>query len=116
MTNEIPPCSVCGTRFDNIFEATDHLLEEEGEEFNPILTLPNGYSLLVGSLLREIFYSADNPDRIRHLAEVTYGTLYAAETNVELMKNLVEEAIVSEYMMDIDLEIKELMKDESDDD
>jgi hypothetical protein len=116
VTSKIPPCSVCGTHFNNIFEATDHLLEEEGEEFDPVLILPNGYSLLVGSLLREIFYASDDQDRVRHLTEMAYGTLYAAETNVELMKDLVEEAIVSEYMTGIDLEIEELMEEEDNDD
>ena len=47
---------------------------------------------------------------------MAYGTLYAAETNVELMKDLVEEAIVSEYMTGIDSEIEELMEEEDNDD
>jgi hypothetical protein len=47
--NKIPPCPVCGEHFEDIFEATDHLLEENEDEFDPKLILPGGYTLMVGS-------------------------------------------------------------------
>jgi hypothetical protein len=110
---DIPPCAICGQQFDNIFEATDHLIEDNGEEeFNPEIVLPNGYRLLVGSMLRQLFESADNPEEIRTITQLTYGTLYAAETNISLMKKLVEDAIIHEHMSEIDDELKELLEED----
>ena len=110
---EIPPCGICGQHFDNIFEATDHLIEDNGEEeFNPEIILPNGYRLLVGSMLRQLFDNADNPEKVRTITQLTYGTLYAAETNVGLMKKLVEDAIIHEHMSDIDKELKRLLEED----
>ena len=44
MTQYDSKCPECGEEFDNVFEATDHLLEED-EEFDPALisgsNLPN---------------------------------------------------------------------------
>jgi hypothetical protein len=110
---DIPPCAICGQQFDNIFEATDHLIEDNGEEeFNPEIVLPNGYRLLVGSMLRQLFDSADNPEEVRTITQLTYGTLYAAETNISLMKKLVEDAIIHEHMSEIDDELKELLEED----
>ena len=110
---EIPPCKICGQHFDNIFDATDHLIEDNGkEEFNPEIILPNGYRLLVGSMLRQLFENADNPEEVRTITQLTYGTLYAAETNVGLMKKLVEDAIIHEHMSEIDDELKELLEED----
>lgn len=110
---EIPPCGICGERFDNIFDATDHLIEDNGEEeFNPEIVLPNGYRLLVGSMLRQLFDSADNPEEVRTITQLTYGTLYAAETNISMMKKLVEDAIIHEHMSEIDDELKELLEED----
>ena len=77
--NDIPHCDLCGEHFDNIFEAVDHLLEESTEPFDPRMRLPNGYSLMLGSLLRQIFYSADDADLVKNIAEMTYATLFASE-------------------------------------
>jgi hypothetical protein len=110
---EIPPCGICGQQFDNIFEATDHLIEDNGEEeFNPEIILPNGYRLLVGSMLRQLFESADDPEEVRTITQLTYGTLYAAETNISMMKKLVEDAIIHEHMSEIDYELKELLEED----
>ncbi len=113
---EIPPCAVCGQQFDNIFEATDHMIDDnEEEEFNPEIILPNGYRLLVGSLLRQLFDKADDPEEVRSIVQLTYGTLYAAESDIGLMKKLVEDAIIHEHMSEIDYELKELL-DEGEED
>jgi len=110
---EIPPCGICGQRFDNIFEATDHLIEDNGEqEFNPEIILPNGYRLLVGSMLRQLFDNADNPEKVRTITQLTYGTLYAAESDIGLMKKLVEDAIIHEHMSLIDEELEELLEED----
>jgi len=111
---DIPPCGICGQRFDNIFEATDHLIEDNGEqEFNPEIILPNGYRLLVGSMLRQLFDNADNPEKVRTITQLTYGTLYAAESDIGLMKKLVEDAIIHEHMSLIDEELEELLEDDT---
>ena len=110
---DIPPCGICGQRFDNIFEATDHLIEDNGEqEFNPEIILPNGYRLLVGSMLRQLFDNADNPEKVRTITQLTYGTLYAAESDIGLMKKLVEDAIIHEHMSLIDEELEELLEED----
>ena len=110
---EIPPCGICGERFNNIFDATDHLIEDNGEqEFNPEIVLPNGYKLMLGSMLRQLFDSADNPEEVRTITQLTYGTLYAAENNIGMMKKLVEDAIIHEHMSEIDDELKELLEED----
>lgn len=110
---DIPPCGICGQHFDNIFEATDHLIEDNGEEeFNPEIILPNGYRLLVGSMLRQLFDNAENPEKIRTITQLTYGTLYAAESDIGLMKRLVEDAIIHEHMSLIDEELEELLEED----
>lgn len=113
---KIKPCPVCGTEFDNIFEATDHLLEDEGEqEFDPKLILPNGYTLMVGSLLRCLYSHANNPEQVEQITQNTYATLFAAETNPSAMRNLVEQLIVDEHMHDFDKALEELLTEEGKD-
>ena len=101
---------MCGTEFDNIFDAVNHLMDDEDSTFEPTLNLPNGYSLLLGSLLEEIYHHADNADVIRKLAETTYATLYMAQYDTGKMKEVVQEAIINEQMADIDEELKELLE------
>jgi len=114
--NKIPPCEICGTEFDNIFEATDHLLEDGGEQiFDPKLILPNGYSLMIGSLLRHIYKYADNEEQVKSITQSTYATLFAAESNPSEMRSLVEDMIINEHMSDIDNALMELLSEEKDD-
>lgn len=113
MEIEIPKCEVCGTEFDNIFDATDHLTDDnDEEEFNPKFVLPNGYVLLLGGLLRQLYDKADQPDEIRTITQLTFGTLYAANTDVTKMKQLVEDAVIYSHMSEIDEELKELLEEE----
>jgi len=109
---EIPQCKVCGTEFDNIFDAINHLMDDEDDVFDPLLKLPNGYSLMLGSLLEELYRNADDPAYIKDVTEMTYATLYAAQNDVTQMKELVEEAIVKQHMIDIDEELQELLEED----
>ena len=109
---EIPQCKVCGTHFDNIFDAVNHLMDDEEDVFDPILKLPNGYSLLLGSLLEELYRNAEDAALIKDITEMTYATLYAAQTDISQMKELVEEAIIKQHMVDIDEELKELLEED----
>jgi len=111
--DKIPPCSICGEEFNDIFEATDHLLEDNESEFDPKLILPNGYTLMVGSLLRCLYDNADKPDEIKQIVQSTYATLYAAETNPGAMKNIIEDMVVHDTMVDIDVQLKQLIKEET---
>ena len=108
MNREIPPCPQCGERFENVFEATDHLLEDD-DDFDPALVLPNGARLMVGSLLRCLYKYANRPDQIKSITQSTYMTLFTAETQPEAIKDIVEEMIIESQMMDIDDEIKKLL-------
>ena len=107
---EIPQCKICGTNFDNIFDAVNHLMDDEDEVFDPILKLPNGYSLLLGSLLEKLYRNAEDVALVKDITEMTYATLYAAQTDVTQMKGLVEDAIIKQHMVDIDEELKELLE------
>jgi hypothetical protein len=109
MSKDIPPCPECGERFENVFEATDHLLEDD-EEFDPALVLPNGARLMIGSLLRCLFKYADKPEQIKSITQSTYMTLFTAETQPEAIKDIVEEMIIESQMMEIDDEIKQLLE------
>lgn len=109
MSKEIPPCPECGERFENVFEATDHLLEDD-EEFDPALVLPNGARLMIGSLLRCLYKYANKPEQIKSITQSTYMTLFTAETQPEAIKDIVEEMIVESQMMEIDDEIKKLLE------
>ena len=103
---------MCGTHFDNIFDAVNHLAEDDDEIFEPIYQLPSGYALMLGSLLEEIYHNADKPETIRNIAEITYATLYAAQSDVAVMKDLVQEAIINQHMSAIDDELKELLEED----
>jgi hypothetical protein len=87
-------------------------MDDEDTVFEPTLNLPNGYSLLLGSLLEEIYFHADEPDTIRKLSETTYATLYMAQYDTNKMKEVVQEAIINEHMADIDEELKELLEED----
>ena len=108
--NKIPDCPECGEPFENVFDATDHLLEDD-EMFDPVLILPNGYKLMVGSLLRVIYEYADDPERIKNITQDTYATLYASETEPREMQRFIEDLIINEQMYDIDEELEELLDD-----
>jgi hypothetical protein len=110
MDKSIPPCPECGKHFENVFEATDHLLEDD-EEFDPALVLPNGTRLMIGSLLRCLYKYADKPDQIKTITQSTYMTLFTAETQPEAIKDIVEEMIIESQMMEIDNELKQLLEE-----
>lgn len=110
MMNKIPNCPDCGTQFDNIFDATDHLLEDGESPFDPALVLPQGYQLMVGSLLRCIYRHAYDPQEVERIVQETYGTLYAAEYDQEGMAGFIEDIIVDTQMKDIDDELNELLE------
>jgi hypothetical protein len=113
---KIPACKLCGQQFDNIFEATDHLLDDANEpEFDPKLILPNGYTLMIGSLLRCIYKYANNPEEVKGITQSTYATLYAAEKNPGQMKHFIEDMIVHEHMTNFDNELQELLAEETTD-
>jgi hypothetical protein len=109
MINKIPKCPDCGQHFENVFEATDHLLEDD-DEFDPALILPNGARLMIGSLLRCLYRYADKPEQIKVITQSTYMTLFTAETQPEVIKDIVEDMIIESQMMEIDNEIKDLLE------
>lgn len=114
---KIKPCSVCGEHFKDVFEMIDHLVEDGGEpEFDPVLVLPNGYKLLVGTLLRLIYDRSNKPSQVREIVSGAYTTLYLAETDQNAMRESVEDVIVTSHMLDIDKEIKKLLEGNGNDD
>lgn len=105
----IKPCPECGEQFDNVFDATDHLLEED-EEFDPALVLPNGYRLMIGSLLRCIYRYADDADRVKDIVQDTYMTLFTVEMEPSTVVEVIEDMIVGSSMAGLDDELKELLE------
>ena len=83
--------------------------DNDEEAFNPIISLPSGYQLLFGNLLRQLYDKADNPEEVRSIVELTFGALYAAESDIPMMKRLVEDAIIHESMFEIEHELKKLL-------
>jgi hypothetical protein len=110
ISKNIPPCKICGQHFDNIFEAVDHMIEDEGNEmFDPKLILPGGYQLMIGSLLRTIHYHARGNRQVKDIVEHTYATLYAAETSPRKMKKFIEDLIITTEMDTLEHEIKDFL-------
>lgn len=91
------------------------MAEDDNEIFEPVYHLPSGYSLMLGSLLEELYHHAHEPDIIRNITEVTYATLYAAQSDVVKMKDLVQEAIINQHMSSIDEELKHLLEEDNND-
>lgn len=107
--NKYEVCPECGQHFEDVFEAVDHLLEED-EEFDPALILPNGYRLMIGSMLRSIFDNADDSSKVKKIVEDTYMTLFMVEVSPESIGKIVQDIIVNESMEDIDDELKRLLE------
>ena len=114
ISRKIPPCKICGQHFDNIFEAVDHMIEDEGNEmFDPKLILPGGYQLMIGSLLRTIHFHARGNKKVKDITEHTYATLYAAETSPKKMKKFIEDLIITTEMDTLEHEIEDFLSKNS---
>jgi hypothetical protein len=110
MSNKIPRCDECGEVFSNIFEATDHFLEEGEPEFDPALILPGGFHLMIGSLLRHLYKNSSKPKQIRQIVESVYSTLYASETNPVQVEDIIQDMVVDSHMVGFDDELFNLLK------
>jgi hypothetical protein len=110
MKNKPASCPQCGEKFDDVFEAVAHLLEDD-EEFDPALILPNGYRLMIGSLLKCMYKHAYEPEQIEKITQDTFMTLYMAETQPNVIVDVIEDMIVGTTMAGIDDELKRLLED-----
>jgi len=110
MKNKPKDCPQCGEKFENVFQAVDHLLEDD-EEFDPALILPNGYRLMVGSLLKCMYKHANEPEVIEKITQDTFMTLFMAETEPDVIVDVIEDMIVGTSMAGIDDELKRLLED-----
>jgi hypothetical protein len=108
-------CHDCNQQFENSFELIDHTTEED-EEFNPYYILPNGYKLLLGSLLRFMFNHAGDPDQIKLITQSTYVTLFASENGYDLVDELVEDMVVKSALVDFDQNLARLLETDTNDD
>ena len=105
-------CNECNVEFENSFALIDHMLEDD-EDFDPYYILPNGFKLLLGSLMRFIFHHAEEPEQIKLITQSTYVTLFASEMGYDLVDELVEDMVVNSAFIDFDEELKQLLKKES---
>ena len=46
-------------------------MDDEDDVFDPVIKLPNGYALLIGSLLEELYHHADDPAMIKDITEMS---------------------------------------------
>jgi hypothetical protein len=92
----------------------DHTLEDD-EDFDPYLILPNGYKLMLGSLLRFLFNHAEEPEQIRHITQSTYVTLFASENGYDLVDELIEDMVVKSALQRFDEELDILLSENKDD-
>jgi hypothetical protein len=106
---DLPPCDLCGMIFDNAFEAVEHMLEDDGD-FNPYLILPNGYKLMVGALLKTIYEFSNEPETIKSIAESTYMTLYTAETDPDMLQDVITDLVVESAMEELDDSLKRILE------
>jgi hypothetical protein len=102
-------CNDCNETFENSFQLIDHTLEED-DEFDPYYLLPNGYKLLLGSLLRFMYNNADEPEQIKLITQSTYVTLFASENGYDLVDELVEDMIVKSALQHFDEDLEALLK------
>jgi len=107
-------CHECGEDFDDSFQLIDHTLEDD-EEFDPYFILPNGYKLMLGSLLRFLFSHAEEPGQIRHITQSTYVTLFASENGYDLVDELIEDMVVKSALQSFDEELNILLSENNDD-
>jgi len=107
-------CNDCGIQFEDSFELIDHMLEDD-EEFDPYYILPNGYKLLLGSLLRFMYNNADKPDQIKLITQSTYVTLFASENGYDLVDELVEDMVVKSALVDFDQNLARLLETDTND-
>lgn len=105
----LPVCPECGAKFEDVFEAVEHMLEDD-DEFDPSLLLPGGYRLMIGSLLKSLYVNRDKPDLIGEIVQSTYTTLFAAEFQPDLINETVEDIIVESAMADLDGQLSNLFK------
>lgn len=88
---------------------------EDDEEFDPYYILPNGFKLLLGSLLRFMFNHGEEPEQIRLITQSTYVTLFASEMGYDLVDELVEDMVVKSALADFDKDLAKLLdKDPND--
>lgn len=106
---DLPPCPECGQMFESAFEAVDHMLEDD-EDFNPYLILPNGYKLMIGAMLRTIYDNADDQKTIKDIVESTYMTLYTAETNPEMLEEVITDLVVDSAMEELDDSLRRILE------
>lgn len=106
---DLPPCPECGQMFESAFEAVEHMLEDD-EDFNPYLILPNGYKLMIGSLLKTIYDNSDDQELIKEVVESTYMTLYTAETHPEMLEEVITDLVVDSAMEELDDSLRRILE------
>ena len=102
-------CPECGEMLDDAFEVAEHMLED-GQEFNPSMILPNGFRLLLGTLLRQLYDNKDDAEYISQITQSAYITLFTAEHFPDMIGDTVEDIIVESAMENFDGELNKLFK------
>jgi predicted amidophosphoribosyltransferase len=108
MSKDIPNCPECGEHFANVFEACDHLLPT-GQQFDPYLLMPGGYRLFLGSLMKEMYENADDPEIIEQICQNVYSTLFISENETNIIHSVLREEMIENVTSTIDAEYEALV-------
>lgn len=106
-------CNECKKKFADSFELIDHVLEDD-EDFDPYYLMPSGLKLMLGSLLRYMYHNADEPDKVKHITQSTYVTLFAAEMGYDLVGELIEDMVVKSELHNFEAELEKLLTKDND--
>ena len=72
-------CGLCGTQFENVFEAVAHARVSGSESnFNPKFILGTGAKFGLGNFLTQLFNDTEDKN-VKDAAEEVYSVLYIAE-------------------------------------
>jgi len=115
MRDDFTRCGWCGDTFDNVFEYVEHFTE--GEDFDPSLILPDGYSLKIGSLLRDIYFATVKKDykHVKELVQATYHILFVAEMGEPELEDFLQDKEVRLAMLNFDREIRKMLDEAQED-
>jgi len=70
--------------------------------------------LLLGSLLRFMYYHRNEPEKIALISQSTYVTLFASEMGYDMVDELVEDMVVKSELQNLDEELRKLLTKDND--
>jgi len=85
----VKACRTCGTRFENVFEEADHLVNDD-ETFDPMYVLTGSVRIGLGTLMRRFYNEADDPEQVQRTAQEVYSLLLTAEFDANNVRPIID--------------------------